>query len=81
MLDRMIKIFSEIKEDISKDCGHCDLPEIVDVPKGKRQDYDGDNSVFDHIFVDQRNGYLCDDAYGHVYYPVDGKYLKVAFST
>lgn len=25
MLDRMIKIFSEIKEDISKDCGHCDL--------------------------------------------------------
>jgi hypothetical protein len=78
MLETLTQLFLEIKADMVG-CSYSNIPEIVDTPKGKKESYDGNKEIFDHIFVDQHAGSCGDDYYGHVYYPIEGKYLKVEF--
>lgn len=80
MIDEMKKYFDEIIKDAKRDdCSHIDFPIIVDKPTGIMQTYDGDTTIFSHIFIDQKVGCCEDDYYGNMYYPIEDKYLKVGY--
>ncbi len=74
------EIFDEIIRSAKEDCSQIYFPEIVDTPTGSKQEYDGNKKIFDHIFIDQKSGVCEDDYYGSIYYPYNGKYIKVGFS-
>lgn len=80
MIEKIKPYFDEIVTDLKENGSEIYFPEFVDKPTGTRQDYDGNTELFDHIYVDQHVGYCGDDYYGHIYYPFEGKYIKVGYN-
>jgi hypothetical protein len=70
----MEEFLKAVIEIMKEDGGSCGLVDIVDRPKGGREDLTG---LIDHIYVEQRSGVCEDDYYGEIYIPIGkGKYLK-----
>lgn len=79
MIEEMQKYLDEIIKDAKQDYSYINFPIIVDKPVGIKQTYDGDTSIFSHVYVDQKVGCCEDDYYGNMYYPIEDKYLKVGY--
>jgi len=77
-VDQIKEVFDHIAM-VAKEEGYwIGFPEIVDSPKGTKQD--SDIPLFDYEWVDQECG-ICGDSYhGEMYYPFMGKFLKVPFA-
>lgn len=73
------KILDEILEELKQDCRIIGFPEIVDEPTGNKQSIT--LSFCNHEFVDQTKGYFEDDYSGYVYFPIDGKYIKIYYES
>ena len=73
-------VFLDIKDSMEHDSSYWRIAEIVDKPQGQRQPCV--SNLFDHEYVLQDGGGPTGDLYsGYVFFPVNGKYLKVEYSS
>ena len=77
-VENIKQIFDHIVNEAKKEGYLIGFPEIVDTPKGIKQD--SDIPLFDYKWVDKKCGSCKDCYYGEIYYPFMGKFLKVRFS-